>query len=395
MFATSLALLSQEFQSRERGTAFGIWGATVGAAVAIGPLAGGVLTATLGWRWIFFVNLPVGAAALALSAARLRESSDPEHSRLDPPGLVTFSGGVFLLIFALVRGNALGWQSGWILACLVGGSALLVAFLLVEARRERSMFDLTLFRKPAFVGAQLVAFTISAGIFAMFLYLTLYLQNVLGYSPLQAGLRFLPVSVVSFVAAPVAGKLSAHAPPRVLLGVGLGLVALGLLLMHGVDRNSSWLHLLPGFLVSGAGIGMTNPVLASTAIGVVRTERAGMASGINTTFRQVGIATGIAGLGAVFEHHVQTRVADAAARAGASATQSGRIGRAAASGRVEEALRALPAGARRAVAEAAQVAFVGGLNELFAIGAVVSAAGALLAFALVRRRDFVRPGGAG
>ncbi len=395
MFATSLALLSQEFHGRERGTAFGIWGATVGAAVAIGPLAGGVLTTTLGWRWIFFVNLPVGAAALALSAARLRESSDPQHSRLDPFGLVTFSGGIFLLIFALVRGNALGWQSPTIVGCLAGGIALLASFVVLEARRERSMIDLTLFRKPAFVGAQIVAFTISAGIFAMFLYLTLYLQNILGYSPLQAGLRFLPISIVAFVTAPVAGKLSAHAPPRALLGVGLGLVAVGLVLMHGIDTSSSWLHLLPGFLVAGAGIGITNPVLASTAIGVVRTERAGMASGINTTFRQVGIATGIAALGAIFEHHVQTRVAEAAARAGVSASESGRIGRAAASGRVEEALRSLPAGARHAVAQAARAGFVGGLDELFAIGAVVSAAGALLAFALVRRRDFVAPGGSG
>ena len=176
------------------------------------------------------------------------------------------------------------------------------------------MLDLSLFRCPAFAGASIVAFTLSSSFFAMFLYLTLYIQDVLGYSPLQAGLRFLPTTLLTFIVAPIAGKLSVRVPIRLLLGSGLMLIGVGLLAMTGVDAASTWTVLIPGFLLAGAGVGLVNPPLASTAIGVVPPERSGMASGINSTFRQVGIATGIAGLGAVFEHSV-TRTTTAALHA--------------------------------------------------------------------------------
>src|ERR1043166_8003890 len=216
MFATALALLSQEFHGRERGTAFGLWGAVIGAAVAIGPLAGGMLTSWLSWRWIFLVNIPVGVVAVVLSARELHESSDPEHSRLDPPGLVTLTGGLLCLILALIEGNKHGWTSGLIIGLLAAGAVLLVLFVATQLRGGATMVDLALFRRPAFVGAQTTAFAISSSMLAMFLYLTLYLQNLLGLSPLQTGLRFLPLSVVSFFAAPVAGRLSAHVPVRAL-----------------------------------------------------------------------------------------------------------------------------------------------------------------------------------
>ena len=166
------------------------------------------------------------------------------------------------------------------------------------------MLDLTLFRRPAFAGASIVAFAISSSMFAMFLYETLYLQDVLGYGPLQAGLRFLPITLLSFFVAPVAGRLSVAVPVRMLLGAGMLLVSGGLLAMTAVDANSGWTTLIPGFLLAGFGVGLVNPPLASTAVGVVDVARSGMASGINNTFRQVGIATGIAGLGAVFQHEV-------------------------------------------------------------------------------------------
>src|SRR3954463_13376117 len=212
MFATALALVSQGFHGKERGTAFGIWGATIGAAVAIGPLAGGVLTSWLSWRWIFLVNLPIGVGAVVLAVKQLRESSDPEHSRLDPIGLVTLTGGLFTLILALIEGNQHGWSSTFILSLLALAVRLLLAFIASQAVERNGMVDLTLFRRPAFVGAQTTAFAISASMFAMFLYLTLYLQNILGLSPLQTGLRFLPLSIVSFFAAPIAGRLSTRVP---------------------------------------------------------------------------------------------------------------------------------------------------------------------------------------
>jgi EmrB/QacA subfamily drug resistance transporter len=301
MFATSLALLAATFQGRERGTAFGAWGATTGAAVAVGPLIGGLLTESVGWQSIFLINVPIGIGAIAVALTRVAESSDPDAAGVDWAGLVTFSAGLFLLIFALVRGNAEGWGSPLIVSFLVGAVVLLCAFVVVERRRARPMFDLALLRKPAFAGASIAAFALSASLFSMFLYMTLYIQNALGYSPLQAGLRFLPVTLLSFFVAPIAGKLSARFPVRIMIGGGLGLVGIGLALMARLDADSAWTVLLPGFIFAGIGTGLINPPLASTAVGVVPPARAGMGSGINSTFRQIGIATGIAGLGALFQ----------------------------------------------------------------------------------------------
>src|SRR3954469_20021043 len=193
MFATALALLSQEFHGKERGTAFGLWGATIGAAVAIGPLAGGVLTSWLSWRWIFLVNIPIGVVAIVFGAKQLSESSDPEHSRLDPLGLVTLTVGLLSLILALIEGNDHGWTSTLIVTLLAVAAVSLGAFIASQMRDTTTMIDLSLFKRPAFVGAQTTAFTISASMFAMFLYLTLYLQNILGLSPLETGVRFLPL----------------------------------------------------------------------------------------------------------------------------------------------------------------------------------------------------------
>lgn len=387
MFATSLALLSQEFDGRERGTAFGIWGATTGAAVAIGPLVGGGLVTGLGWRWIFIVNLPIGALAVVAALLRIGESRDPGHGGLDLPGFATLSAGLFALVFGLLRGNDEGWGSAPIVGLLAGSAALLAAFAWIERRRERPMLDLALFARPTFVGAQATAFALSASIFALFLYLTLYLQNVLGYSALQTGLRFLPITLLSFLVAPAAGKLSVHVPPRLLLAGGLALVGLSLLLMRGVETGSRWTTLLPGFLVGGAGIGLVNAPLSSVAIGVAPRERAGMASGANSTFRQVGIATGIAGLGAIFQHRVQSSVAHGLALAGAAPAEAARSARLVASGRTADVVAAAPPAARAQIAEVARGAFVGGLNTIFLVGALTAFAGALLAFALVRRSE--------
>ncbi|HEX4526716.1 MAG TPA: MFS transporter [Gaiellaceae bacterium] len=353
MFATALALLSQEFHGKERGTAFGVWGATIGAAVAIGPLAGGVLTSWLSWRWIFLVNIPIGIAAVVLSAKQLHESSDPELGRVDPIGLVTLIGGLFCLILALIEGNQQGWTTSWILGLFVAAGILLVLFVLSQLGDRRTMVDLQLFKRPAFVGAQVTAFAISSSMFAMFLYLTLYLQNILGLTPLKTGLVFLPLSVVSFFAAPIAGRLSTRVPIRFLLGTGLALNAVALWSMSHVTPTSSWTVLLPGFIIGGIGIGLVNAPLASTAVSTVRQERAGMASGINNTFRQVGIATGIAALGAIFASQVD-----------------------------RSAFGPHPSAA-------AQASFVGGLHDILLVGAVVAACGAVLATVLVRPQDFI------
>ena len=355
MFATSLALIAQAFAPHERGTAFGIWGATTGFAVAVGPLAGGALTEGLGWEWIFLVNVPIGLLTVALTLAKVPRSADRHpDSRIDWGGLVTFSAGLFCLVFALIRGNDDGWGSAKIVTLLVAAVVLLAAFVAIELRSDQPMLDLSLFRVPTFTGAQIVAFCVHASMFSMFLYIVLYMQNVLGYSPLETGVRFLPVSLLSFLAAPIAGKLAERFPIRAFLGAGLALVGIGLLLMSGIEPDDDWTTLLAGFIVSGVGIGFINPPLATAAIGVVEPRRSGAASGINSTFRQVGTAVGIAGLGAILQ------------------------------GKLSHSLDA-----RGLASEAAHIAYIDAFNELLVVGAVVAFAGAALALVLVRRRDFV------
>ena len=222
MFATGLALLAQEFRGKERGTAFGIWGAVTGAAVAMGPLVGGALTDGLGWESIFFVNVPVGIAAFVLTITRVQDAHDGNPGvKVDFIGFLSFSASLFLLIFALVRGNISGWSSGTIVGSLVGLAALMIIFFVSQKVQENPMLDLKLFKGPTFIGASVAALTLSGSIFALFLYITLYFQDVLGYSPLDTGLRFLPTTVLSFFVAAAAGKACAHLPVRWLMTVGL------------------------------------------------------------------------------------------------------------------------------------------------------------------------------
>jgi EmrB/QacA subfamily drug resistance transporter len=388
MFATSLALIGQEFHGKDRATAFGVWGATIGGAVAVGPLVGGVLTQSFGWEWVFFVNVPIGIGAMILTERKIRNvfADDPEP--VDLPGLVTFSAALFLLIFGLIRGNPEGWESGLIVACLVGAGVLLAAFIVIERRSDHPMLDFSLFRKPAFNGVSAVAFGLSGGMFALFLYLTIYMQGVLGFSPLETGLRFLPLTILGFVVAPIAGALSNRIPIRVLLGTGMTLVGIGLVLMHGINADSEWTTLLAGFVVAGIGIGTTNPGIGQAAIAVVPPQKAGMGSGINTTFRQVGIATGVAALGAVFQSRIDSKLSELLPNAPHG------FGELVASGGSQAVATAHVAGASSGqVSHAADVAFVSAFNEIILIAAVLSFVVAALGFALVRSQDFVKPSG--
>jgi EmrB/QacA subfamily drug resistance transporter len=386
MFATSLALLASNYQGRDRGTAIGIWGATIGAAVAVGPLLGGVLTEAIGWEAIFFVNVPVGIGVVVLTLRTVAESRNPADSAIDWGGLVTFSSALFLLVFALIRGNEEGWGSAMIVAMLVGAAVLLAAFVAIEASVRHPMLDLALFRKPAFVGASIASFVLSASMFALFLYLTLYIQNQLGYSALEAGLRFLPTTIVAFLMAPVSGKLSERYGVRWFLGVGLTLVGAGLLLMAGLDPGDGWTALLAGFFVAGGGIGIANPALATAAVGVVEPQKAGMGSGINSTFRQVGIATGIAAWGAVFQHLVNDRAESFARSVGAGRPL-------AAEGSFSDFIsfglyRRLGPDA----VAAGRDAFLHGLNHILVYAAILAFVGAALSLVLVRQEDFVAHG---
>jgi EmrB/QacA subfamily drug resistance transporter len=391
MFATALALLAQEFHGRERGTAFGIWGATIAASAAVGPLLGGALTEGLGWSSIFYINVPIGIAAAALTMSKVAESRDPEGKRIDWLGTVSFTSALFLLVLAIIRGNSDGWGSTRIVVLFAASGVLLTVFLISQFVQERAMFDVSLFRKPTFSGASLVAFTMSAGMFAMFLYLTLYIQTLLGFSPLQTGLRFLPFTVISFFVAAASGNLAERIPIRFLLSGGLAMTGVGLLVMRGLNTASHWTVLLPGFLLAGAGVGLVNPALASAAIGVVPPQRSGMASGINNTFRQVGIATGIAVLGALFESRISSQLAPRLVGTPAAGHAS-QISHAVAAGGAQQVLHSVPAASRAKADAAIHVAFTSAMNEILLVGGVIALIGAVVAVALVRGRDFATYG---
>ncbi|MEA2376132.1 MAG: hypothetical protein QOD13_39 [Thermoleophilaceae bacterium] len=392
MFAVSLALIAQEFPGgRERGTAMGVYGATIGIAVATGPLVGGGLTEWLGWQSIFFINVPIGIAAIAITYTRLRESRDPNASRIDWGGLLTFSTALFMLVFALLRGNEQGWGSTGIVALLAGAGALLALFLVIETRVSQPMLPLQLFRNRTFTGVQLAAAGISASMFALFLYLTFYLQGFLGHDPLEAGLRYLPLTVTTFFISAAAGALITRVPARVMLSVGLGLVGGALLLMSGLSVTDEWTALLGGFVLAGVGIGLINPVIADVAVSVVPKEQSGMASGINDTFRQVGIAIGIAAWGAIFLGRGADKVEQLlAGTPGATGERPRQLVESISSGNLDSALANVPADARGGVANAAREGFLAGMNEILMLGGVLALAGALASLWLVRERDIER-----
>jgi EmrB/QacA subfamily drug resistance transporter len=300
MFAVSLAVLSNAFpRMEERIKALAAYGATMGGSFAVGPLVGGALTSGLDWRWIFLINLPLGLLCLWIVRRFVAESMDPHAPRVDRPGVLTLTGGLGLLVFALLRGNEEGWGSATILASLAGAAALLCAFVAIEARVAQPMLPLRLFRNPSFTGAQVGAFGISASLFAMWLYMTLYLQQILGLSAIEAGLVYVPGTLLNFFVAGATASVGQKVSPRVLVAAGLALIGTGQALLTLVQVDSSWWLFLPGLLVAMFGTGMFNPALSQVALSSAPPEQSGLAAGVNDMFRQAGIAVGVAALGAL------------------------------------------------------------------------------------------------
>jgi EmrB/QacA subfamily drug resistance transporter len=300
MFAVSLALLAHAFPgARERAGALAAYGATIGASFAVGPLVGGLLTSGLDWQWIFLVNLPIGLFCLWVTRAYVQESRDPHPRGIDWPGQITLTAGLFLLVLALLRGNEQGWTSDAIVAELIGAAVALIAFVVIELRVREPMLPMRLFRNPSFTGAQIAAFAISSTFFAIFLYTTLYLQQILGLSAIEAGLVYLPGTVVMLFVSGATASLGAKVPARTMIGVGLALVGAGMGLLTLAGETSSWVITLPGILVACIGTGLFNPAVTNVALSSAPIEQSGLAAGTNDTFRQAGIAVGVAALGAL------------------------------------------------------------------------------------------------
>ncbi|MYS22218.1 drug resistance transporter, EmrB/QacA subfamily [Streptomyces sp. DvalAA-14] len=315
MFATSAALVSATYQGRDRGVAFGVWGAVNGAAAAAGPIVGGLLTEGFGWQAIFLVNLPIAVVAVALTLRVLpaQEGGGRGGARLDLPGAATFTLAAASLTYALIRGGEHGWGDRLTIAAFVVAGLSAVGFVAVEARSAHPMLDLALLRRPTFAGLLTGALLYQMAAFSGLVYVSLWLQNVLGLSPVHGGLALMPMAGTAFVVAAVAGRHMHRFAPRVPIGGGLLLIAAGSLLIWAtVDTGSGQSALFAGLAVIGVGVGLSTPVLVSAAIDSVPPARAGMAGGAVNTFRQLGMTLGIALFGAVFT----ARLRDVAASGG-------------------------------------------------------------------------------
>lgn len=308
MFTAGTALLHTSYTGRDRGIAFGVWGAVSGAAAAAGPLVGGLLTQGLGWRSVFLVNLPIAAATLVLVARSIPESRDP-RARVDLPGALTFTIAAAATVVALIEAGEQGWTGRRTLGLAALAAVALAAFVLVERRSPHPLLDLALLRSPAFALLLVTAAVMQGAAFGHLAYVSIWLQTLLGLDPVRAGLALLPMSLSAFVAAAVAGRRAHDVRPELPVGVGMLLIGAGALLLRLVGPASGALALAPGLVVIGVGVGIGTPVIVSAALAAVEPRRAGMASGAVNTVRQLGMAVGIAGLGTLFSARVTTRIA--------------------------------------------------------------------------------------
>ena len=389
LFATSLALLAQSFHGKERGMAFGIWGAITGVSAGLGPVLGGVITTGISWRGIFLVNLPVGVASLVVARWQMDEFKTPHAARPDWAGFATLTVGLVSLVYGLIRAGELAWSDTGVALCLALAAVFFVAFVAVERRADHPLFDLSLFRIPTFSGGLAAAFALNGSLYAMFLYLVLYLQDDLGYSAVATGSALLLISGTAIFSSIFAGVFSDRIPVRWLIGPGLLLTGVGLLLMTGLDGTSSWTHLIPGFIVAGVGSGIVNPPLASTAVGVVAPQQSGMASGVNTTFREIGIATGIAVYGSVFASTLRQNLGRAVAGIPSLERHLPGVVTAIQQGNAAQAINAVPPASRAPLVAAIHASFASALDVLLVVSAVLALVGAVCSGVLIRRRDFV------
>jgi EmrB/QacA subfamily drug resistance transporter len=396
----SLAIISATFHGKERGAAIGIWSAMSGVAVAVGPLIGGYLVQNVNWQSIFFINVPIGAIAVVLTSLVVADSRDISHARrIDPPGAVTGTLGLFFLVYATIEGNSKGWTSSLILGSFALAALFLVTFLWVEAHSDSPMLPLKLFSNPTLSAAIGTAVAVFFALFGMTFFMSLYLQNVIGYDPVATGIRMVPFTVMILLIAPLSGRLSDRCGSRWFMAGGTAVLAGGLALSLRMQASSGYLAVIfPAMVAMGAGMALTMAPLSSAVMSSAPPRLAGTASATQTTSQQVGGVFGIAVLGAVvtgaFKSDFPSWLARAGVPARAVGSISSRLGPAASSGTLPAAaLRHLPAPARSPVLGAVHQSFVGALHD----GLYVSIGFALLASAIaaIFVRTHVRGAAAG
>jgi EmrB/QacA subfamily drug resistance transporter len=391
MMPGTLSIISNTFPAHERGRAIGTWAGVSALALALGPVVGGALAEHVSWRAIFFLNLPVAAGAVAVTLFATRESYDRTVARsVDIPGIATLSIGLTALVLALVESNEWGWGSIEILALLATAVAALSAFALVELRGRRPMVEFAYFRSRSFLGANAVAFIVSFAMLAMFFFMALYMQNVLGYTPLEAGIRFLPSTVVIIFVAPIAGRLADRIGPRPLMATGLTFATIALYMQSRVTVDTTYIDLLASFAVMGLGMGLTMSPMSTAAMNSVSPDKAGAASGILSMSRMVGGTFGVAVIGALFQSLAHDRVTAAAGTAGLPPGTRDELVENLGSARVNEIAGQLDPAAAERLSDGMREAFVHALGGALTLSAVVAAAGVVIALTLVERKEALR-----
>jgi EmrB/QacA subfamily drug resistance transporter len=379
MFATVFALINANYSGRDRGIAFGMWGAVASASTAIGPIVGGFLTQAVSWRWIFVVNLPVSLVALGLCLVALKDAPGIGRRSVDLPGIAAFTAAAGGLTYGLIRANEHGWSQpgtwGWLGAVPI----LLAIFLAIEKRAADPMLDLSLLRNRSVVGVLLGGMLLSAAAFAGFTYTSIWLQSILGLSPIQAGLTSLPLSIAAFAVSALLGRFLLESRHGAIIGTGLLLIGAGgilsALLLNG---SASWPALLPGFAVSGIGVGLATPTLGSAATSAAPAERAGMAAGALNTARQLGFALGIAALGSVFAARAEQVLASR------HVPRAHDLAEALSSGQAPFVFQRVPVAARGALGVQLHAAAASAVEVTFAVAGTVGLLAGGLVLVLVR-----------
>jgi EmrB/QacA subfamily drug resistance transporter len=384
MLPATLSIITNAFPAEERGRAIGVWAGISALALSIGPLVGGFLTEAISWRAIFYINVPIGVVAVIAALRVVRESTDPRAERsIDYGGVIAVGAGLVALVLALVQANTWGWGSARVVTLLAVAVVLLVLFAVIERRIRVPMLDLPLFRNRTFIGANTVAFVISFAMTGVFFFFSLYMQEILDYSPFDAGLRFLPATLAMALISPVAGRMADRVGSRIPMVVGLVVTAGSMYALSRVTVDTSYSTLALPFLALGVGIALTMSPMSTAAMGAVPEEKAGVASGVLSSARFVGGTFGVAVLGAIFQGGVASKVDQELASFPASVRDE-------VSSEVVGQTSSPPTGLDptqiREVTAAAHDAFVSGLASSFRVASAIALAGAVLALLLIRTR---------
>jgi EmrB/QacA subfamily drug resistance transporter len=384
MMPATLSIITNAFPPAERGRAIGTWAGVSALALALGPLLGGFLTEHVSWRAIFYLNIPVAAGAIVTALFAVRESRDETVGReIDWAGTAVMTVGLTAGVLALIEGNSWGWTSPRVIGLIAAAVVLLGVFLWLESKVRAPIIQFEFLRNRNFAGALTVAFIISFAMLGMFFFMALYIQNILGYSPLEAGVRFLPTTIVIMIVAPIAGRMTDRIGARPPIVVGLGLVALALYLQGQITVTSGYESLLVPFILMGFGIGLTMSPMSTAAMNAVEVTKSGLASGLLSMSRMVGGTFGVAVLGAIFQANSRASLESGLAGTDIPSSEVSSIAEQLGSGGLEQTLSTLPPGVASQAAGAARDAFISGLTTAIGISASVAAAGAVLAWFLI------------